>query len=714
MYQIDYVVSTEEERKNIAPEVYKKDPNDSSLCPMHCLLRGRLAFDFALYKLPCASSELISDHSLIVTLEAWLGNPNCLDIRRYTGPPIQDIPTVLFVPPPSSSFNWPTAALLSCPSATNMTVASPEFYEHMPFNSFDASHLYEGLQSLSLNFRNAALLFRQEAVLKAKFPRLESLEVLGIDGPKIFFSTSTTVDTKDEDLVVVTPSTIEGLVHLKVSKLEIALSDIDFLPESLKSLSTVSIVESGESVRYFVPKWPSQLESLDVEADCFGGDCYAGQTKENGKGIPALIHLKSLRFTCIQTPSSPCKITDACLKRLPSKLTSLEIRMGGPAVDEEDIYPSGSPLSSKLFPLLPRGLTSLEVLRWPVPLDFSQLPKLPSGITKLRLSEAHERDEETLVLGKIPKSVRELKIWSPYGTVDNKAFNRTLKSLPQSLTRLSLPDLHPEQFKHLPASLTDLELEHSSLREDPDDEPEDRDFKAEARSFPPLKRLYLNDPNATGEQDEHHWPLPEMLPQLEYLHYNSHRGGNNDEEEEEEEKDTRKRPAPKTPTTFFIGPQWKHYSDGKVLGADEAPKFMAKLPRDLKSYRVPIPVEYCEGAGDGYTLVKTIESLPRGLTALSLLGMEADSCAWTTEHLLKLPPLLTFLAFHRLEDPTEVNSKHLPRALRILICEGKDEIAKDAIPPYCKLIETPESEPTIKDWWRFSGDEPELDENSME
>lgn len=167
------------------------------------------------------------------------------------------LPKVRLVPPVAESLSWPEEALSHFNRVKELTIAAPEFYEHLPFEGFNAKCIPTSVSHLTLNFRNAALIFQQMPLLRRALPHLKSLTIGGIDGPRVVF-TSADIDEEetDSDVVFVTPDSLDGLQTLKVPKLEMSLTDVDHLPRSLYSLSTVHITESGESGYSFNPTWP--------------------------------------------------------------------------------------------------------------------------------------------------------------------------------------------------------------------------------------------------------------------------------------------------------------------------------------------------------------------------------------------------------------------------------------------------------------------------
>ena len=231
-----------------------------------------------------------------------------------------------YVPRVADSFCWPGRTVSYFTSARDVTIACPEYYEHMPFEHFSPSDLPSSLERLELTFRNAAEFFKKVGVLRVSFPHLQSLTMRGIDGPKICFTTSPLSALFDDDLVIINPDVIEGISRLLLPEIEIALSEIDFLPKSLIELSTIVIADSGDSTPDFVPSWPPKLEKLDVVAHRFG----AAVLDETGLGLSSSDCLTDLRLICTQPDSLRRKITDASISRLPSTLKSLEIRIGYP------------------------------------------------------------------------------------------------------------------------------------------------------------------------------------------------------------------------------------------------------------------------------------------------------------------------------------------------------------------------------------------------
>ena len=603
---------------------------------------------------------------------------------------LANIRTARVVPPVSTSFDWPATALSFFPHASDVTVACPEYYEHMPFNHFDASNIPTTVCILNLTFRNAATLFNQFEVLRTSFPHLESLTMLGIDGPKICFSSSSIADKDDADLVVIGPKAIEGLSRLVLSKLEIALSDIDFLPQSLTELSNLSITESGDSAPDFIPKWPLNLQSLSVDAGSFG----SAVLDVEGLGICACKSLTSLRLICLQLVSDTRKISDASIKHLPLTLKSLEIRIGGPFLRPEGAtseYFNQCPLTGSLFSLLPSELESLEVWRWPVPIDFSKLVEGPRGLTTLRVTESYEWDHKDFIdFSLIPDTVTDLKVPTPFGMANSKPFEANLQRLPPSLTRLACTSLHPKQIKLLPRTLTDLEISSCGpSREEARLPP--IDVSAESLLMPPLlKRLNVDEPSPDTDQDDYVWPFEKLMPELENIHVNSHREPNPYHFGKGEKK----------PEKHFVGANWKFYSDGIVLDEQEWADHVENLPRSLLAYRVP-PLNDSEPF-ERVDFSMT-EKLPRNLTALSLAGCVGHL---TAEDFGKLPPHLTFLAIQNISDPRDIVPEDLPKTLRILATYDYPNMPTESVPPYCRVIDLPSGDdPLLRgQWWRAGED----------
>ena len=599
------------------------------------------------------------------------------------------IRTTRLVPPVTSSFDWPATALSFFTHASDVTVACPEYYEHMPFNHFNALDLPLSIRVLTLDFRNAPLLFKQVGVLRDSFPHLESLKMRGIDGPKICFSTSSNQDNEDENLVTITPKDIAGICILSLPKIEIALSDIDFLPQSLIELSTIHISESGDSTPDFIPRWPLKLESLSLDANVYGGAVLG----LGDFGINSSTSLLHLRFICVQAPSNPRLITDECISHLPSKLNSLEIRIGGPHLMEPNDI-AASPLTGALLSLLPETLESLEVWRWPVPIDFGVFPDALPNITRLRISEPSEDHTLPIDHSLLPRGITDLKIPSPFVAADDEGLNETLDMLPPSLTRLSMNDLHPEQIQRLPRTITDLELNSTLLRDDEWVIDAAVDVEEQAPLFPPLKKFWVQDPGFCCGEDINPWPFDQLLPNLEYMHVNSHRVFSKAD-----------------PTNLFVGKHWKHYSDGPFLEEEKAwPNFVERLPRSLKSYRLPFYLDIEVYEREGFSM---IEKLPRGLTALSLAGFAGHLPA---EYMSMLPPHLTFLEFPSQRDFEDLSPGDLPATLRIIACSNAEEIPAEVLPPFCRaIVPCPGvDDPMLNgEWWRGSEYDDPLLENEM-
>ena len=618
--------------------------------------------------------------------------------------------TVHLVPRVANSFNWPVAGLSYYRDAKEVTVACPEYYEHMPLHGFSSADIPNRVHRLTLTFRNAALLFNQVKVLRDSFPHLESLKLLGIDGPKICFSASSTGDFEDEELVTVTPAAIEGISRLSLPSLEIALSDIDFLPQSLIELSMLHIVESGDGAANFIPKWPQRLESVSVNAGIYGG----AVLDKKGLGLSSLKTLTSISVLCHENPGT---ITDECISRLPITLRSLELLIGCPEEGEADPEAfaesdPNAPLSGALFSILPPQLESLEIWHWPVPFDYSKLDKLPKTLTRFRVRFPRENRSEVEYDGEddsplpdyalLPRSITDLAI--PVSRQGNRGRRENLQNLPPNLTRLMMDDLHPILFRELPRSITDLDLwstraeEEGGAPEDDEEIPNPVDVASESLLIPPnIKRFYVEEPDS---YDSYLWPFAELMPNLEYMHVNSHRQQSEHRDNRDEE--------------LFVGSHWKHYSDGINFEEEDWIEFVERLPPTLKSFR--IPTTYLDSIESERDFSEMLEMLPRGLTALSMLGMEwSRHNAFSAETLRKLPPHLTFLAVTSFLETDKISLEDFPPTLRFLAYardefEENNNLSPETLPAYCKAYVV-DSRPCLMDytapmlrgeWWRRS------------
>lgn len=630
---------------------------------------------------------------------------------------------VRIVPPVASSFTWPSTTLSYFEHAKQVHISTPEYYEHMPFVGFSALDIPRDVEHLTLNFRNAALIFSQVKSLRTQFPHLESLTLGGLDGPKLCFTTSalnaSTYEESSEETICIGPQSLDGLSKLSLPSLEISLSDISHLPSSLVELKGLVITESGDAAAGHIPPWPHGLHTLEVDAASFGG----ALLDEEGLGLGALQHLSHLRFICVQKLKDSLKVTDKSIAKLPKSLHTLEIRIGGPYNETEghslngrlaalmqawgaNPNPAGaadaagekpphpffdSPLSDALFALLPKSLENLTVYRWPVALDFSKLTEGPRELQKLKIHESVgwsdlvEFDYFTL-----PRTLTDLRLpcsrgaWNqdrgfgrPKKGMALAEFNENLGRLPPSLTKLALTELHPEQIQLLPRSLTHLELESCPVR--------DREayikinIEEEAAKMPPLKYLYVEEPGVDSEMDAYPWPFDRLFPNIEYLHVNSHR-------------------EPKEDGIWEPHASWIHYSDGGFLDTDDWVEFTKKLPRTLKSFRLP-PLNSTESYERAS--FEMIKELPKGLTALSFVGSQSHLDA---DDFKNLPPHLTFLAFPNTIKPKTIPPGCLPATLRIFANWDAEKVPKEALPPYCRIVPPSSADdPLIEgQWWRAS------------
>ena len=427
---------------------------------------------------------------------------------------------------------------------------------------------------------------------------------------------------------------------------------------------------------------------------------------KNGLGLSSVKSLTSISLFC---PQNPGAITDECVSRLPRTLKSLELLIGGPEGGMAEIAPftdsdPNAPLSCSCFSDLPPELESLQIWHWPVPFDYTKLDKLPQSLTRFWV--CFPRDSRHGVSGAeaplpdyalLPRSITDLAI--PISRQGNRGRRENLQNLPPNLTRLCMDDLHPILFRALPRSVTDLELwstltaEYGGALDDDGEIPYPVDVASEALLIPPnIKRFYVEEPES---YDTYLWPIAELMPNLEYIHFNSH--------QESSERDN---------PTLFAGRNWKHYSDGVYIDEDGWAEFAERLPPTLKSFRVPTTyLDSCDAERD---FSKLLEKLPRGLTALSMLGMESTGqTAFDPEDMRKLPPHLTFLAVPALCNFEKINLEDFPKTLRFLVHgtgEGgvNDYHPPGTLPPYCKAYVTvfgphllDHTAPMLRgEWWR--------------
>lgn len=584
---------------------------------------------------------------------------------------------VRLVPPVADSFQWPAEALGHFTRVKDLTISAPEFYEHMPFEGFNAKDLPTSVETLTLNFRNAAHIFQHCPQLTRALPHLKSLTINSIDGPRIVF-TSTEIDENDvdPDVVFVSPECINGIEVLRLPKFEMSLTDVNELPHNLNVLSAVHINESGDSGYSFNPVWPPNLTELEVNAHQFSG----AVLDERGLSLAALKFLTRLSFSCVQNEDdiAPHAIKES-LAKLHHSLTHLELRVSGAkfTTDFDDL-----PFQPSLLADVPKSLESLIIWDWPTNVDISKITDGPKNLSTLRIHHKparHGFEVSDPSFPKLPRSITDLKLPANAGDCESDGFEDNLAELPPTLTKFSFCSLHPVQISLLPQSLTDLTLDFLNEKE-PE---EDFDPEAQAEFFPPLKRLVVEhcDDGAV-------FPLDKLFHKtLEFLHLNNHRGT-----EESEEEGV-------TADSYPIGANLKHYSEGIYSEKELWIDITKKLPATLQSYRIPFneAVEPLPREG----LHEFLAALPRSLTALSLLGVDAET---TPEDFANAPPHLVFLEVLHLEGPTRENLAKLPKTLRVISCENADQIPAEILPPHCKALKPYYVAPRSLEgeWWRVN------------
>lgn len=587
---------------------------------------------------------------------------------------LSQLHTVRLVPPVASTFHWPSTALSHFPNAKDVTIACPEFYEHLPFENFSAKDIPSRVQKLTLTFRNAANLFREAPKLRAKFPELESLTIDGNDGPKISF-TSHSIETaySDPDDVRINHDTIQGLSHLNISKLEILLSDIEKLPQSLLSLQHIKVTDYGDVEPGYIPKWPKNLQILSVDAERFGGAVMSPICFGSGK----LEHLTHLTFACVQElHSAPPMVDDETISCLPSTLIHLDLSISGTKAKKTDA--DQPPLSADVLLSVPKFLESLIIRQWPVDIDLSKFAEMPAIELKTLRILQHKRKGFSSYEG-LPESITDLTLHHQLGQEDQEEFGENLSLLPPHLTRLWLSSLKPDQFSSLPSTLTDLTLDYITINE-PWTEEDD------TSGYPPLKRLHIN-----FFEDEAYWPFDKICGQLEDIHLNSHRPMINEDDE------------PYGIEEYALNENWKHFSDGVLSEGELWAELTERLPRTLKSYRIPF--SECSEPLQREGLIPFLEKLPKSLTALSLVGADVVTDA---NVLSKVPPHLTYLEVMHLTDATPEHLAKLPKTLRTISAFNTNQIPSEGLPPFCKTADVQYSCPRSLEgqWWRFCEDKP--------
>ena len=641
-----------------------------------------------------ASSSKVSDNGL--SSLSSLSSNELEHILSYIGPnagialseigskpllqKLNQMRSINLTPPVASEYYWPESVLSHIGDVKDLTISTPEYYEHMPMNHFSSRSLSDKLHRLSLTFRNAALLLKQVPQVKSTFPTLESLKIGGNDGPSIHF-TSGTIDSEDGDdeYVYINRASIDGLVTLELPQLDISLSDINELPESLTEISRLMISESGDNGPEVVPKWPSKLIRVDVDAGVLGMAAI--------RGLSELMSLSDLRFFCTESSTSDLKVTDNDIKQLPQTLTSLEIRVGKTGSGGDANSTKG--LSSSLFALLPPSLENLEVWKWPKPLDFTLISKLSNQIKKLRIHEKVDFDSKTFVdvdMSLIPSTVVDLMLPASFEHHKSENFEEILEQLPSSLTRLSWESLFSGQLKKLPKSLTDLELSYLEiLDEDGDAEEEEKDdeddngdsMDIDLGPYPPLRRFMAGELLEAQEAD---FDIAKLFPLLETFNFGTQREFSSGSERN-------------------VGRFWKHYSDGVYDDEDDWSTFVSRMP-NLRSFRVPY-----DDSIEPYpreAVVDFLDHIPKSVTAISLEGCDSSV---TSAELAHLPPHLTYFAIPGIIKivPEELK-KLLPSTLRVL---ASHDLPLDFLPPYCKFLPLTGGvdDPLLRgEWWRLARD----------
>lgn len=339
-------------------------------------------------------------------------------------------------------------------------------------------------------------------------------------------------------------------------------------------------------------------------------------------------------------------------------------------------------MTNALLSLLPKGLESLEVWRWPTPIDFERLADGPKNLTKLSIASHLEENDNLFDYSLIPDSVVDLRMTNPYNTIETEGYTEKLKCLPPSLTRLALTDLHPTYLRLLPQSLTDLELSSTYLQEE--DAELDINIEEELGNFlPNLKRFSLDSPSE--DSGVYPWEYASLMPGLETLHLNSHR----------DDEDLQAEDVP-------VGSHWKHFADGNFMDGPEWSKFAAKLPRSLKSYHLPHPSDFSPYERTDFSMV---ENLPPGLTALSMDGIQYDPRYADPLPFAKLPRHLTYLKFPDLNGIADCTPQDFPPTLRLFETGDYDLslLPANLLPPYCKTVPYAGEEPFLRGaWWRYT------------
>lgn len=588
----------------------------------------------------------------------------------------------------ASQFKWKGSFISKFTHATSLSISAEEYYEHMNSTCFDPSTIPTQVKQLRLNFRNSTDILKLEfggRSLRDRFPRLEEICLNGVGCPKVqvYQRPEMHVNT-----LYIPFGLLNGLIKLDIACLEVAIDEISNFPKTLLSLSTLHIKaisgqnESNEPLKTI--SWPPHLQSLAVVAytDTL---VILNSIAEN---CPSIRHLT---FSRDASDTSDISAINSSLSSLPKDIESvtLEITGGAPPT------PLPNPISSLSGKL---NLSTFHLRKWPTLLDPTEQVTLPPNLRSLRLYPirlpSFGRCVKPSFFEALPHSLTDLFILgcgpSAGGLLNPKTDAGFFQMLPPLLTRMNVAEMLLLDFALLPKSVTDLKIDRLTIQEE---EPEKLVILKESGLLPVLRHLHVA---FVSFEDDKCWQYLELFPTLVSAHVNLHA-----------HRPDWDRHLPPASSSNAAAVQFReqqstlvHYSDGFYSNGPEWEEMNSRLPRNLKSYRLPSAIGAHQGPREHWK--NAMKALTPNLTALDLYGMA------TFPILDFLPKNLVYLSLLAAEDWNPLSMpegalERLPKTLRTLRSGFNGENHKPgSLPPYCTVQNLQRTDDPLLsgEWWR--------------
>ena len=597
------------------------------------------------YHGPCIIDSLPS--GIFQLFSPYLNLRELLTLYRTGGMRRQlrfSIDSLSIILPDPTNLNWPKCISYFA-NLKGLSVSCPKWYEHMPIANFDASTISPSVTSLSLSFGNASEIFTQ-LKLDIHFKSLEMLEISGTQlNPSLFSAASS--------LSKFSPSSLNGLSHIKLDGIEISANMVSDLPRGLKHISGLVLFDgispSGTTFSEEKCVLPPHLETLDVACGRLGGLVL--------KALPPLTKtLRALSMSCVVDPAAmEFPTSDTAFFHFPENVNEVNLAISGGWEGH---------FSPRFLNFLPRKLTSLVVKELPFTLKTHDLVPI-AQLMELKTLRLPDIDAPTLdVLQHIPTGVTDLRLWSTGDTVFTK---ECLPMLPQGLITLEMNfesdvDNH---FSELPQSIEHLRCKSLCWDYGDDDGDDGGD-----------------DDGATGLK------TPRFPPGLKSFRYTCNY----------QFLYVALKQMPPTLTSFIADDDcdWegdelhfpKHLQVFSASSSNFSDEFFEALPKCLKSFSMPLAGDSSSQDGELFHL------LPRRLVAFDMFTESHMNI--TVAHIKKLPKRLAKLRCEA-RHWTKKHFQALPQTLGELRIPKGDysniavaEIPK-LLPRHCRLIfEDPE------------------------